>query len=269
MGWSEGEAIGRHGRMIFTQEDQDAGSPEHEMQRSDLEGRALDERFHLRKDGSRFWGSGLMMPLRDAAGDPERGYVKIVRDRTVQREAEIRCLTLADAMPGLVFVTDTDGHNVEVNRRYLDYTGLAEAELLGDGWIEAVHPDQRQRAQETWAEAVASGSTYQASYLFRGAGGVYRCFSCRGVPERSPDGRILRWIGTCIDAEDDARARAGLEDLNRTLEHAVTERTAELQRSYETLKAEVGERQKPCARARRWKRSDNLPAGSLTISTIC
>lgn len=225
MGWRSEQVIGRAGRMIFTTEDQTAGSPEHEMERCRLEGRALDERFHVRADGSRFWGSGLLMPLRDG---PERGYVKIVRDRTSEREAEMRFLTLADAMPGLVFVSDADGHHVQVNKRYLDFTGLDEPEFLGDRWLDVIHPDQRNAAHGGWEEAIGAGSLYQGSYRLRSADGSYRCFSCRAVPERAPDGRILRWIGTCIDVEEEAKARAGLEHLNRTLEHAVTERTAEL-----------------------------------------
>jgi len=57
-----------------------------EAQTAVAEGRATNERWHLRKDGSRFWGSGLMMPLRD--GDRLEGFVKIMRDHTERRQAE-------------------------------------------------------------------------------------------------------------------------------------------------------------------------------------
>lgn len=85
MDWSPEEAIGQHGRMIFTEEDQAAGSPEHEMERALSDGRAVDERFHVRIDGAKFWGSGLMMPLTSG-----EGFLKIVRDRTRERETERR-----------------------------------------------------------------------------------------------------------------------------------------------------------------------------------
>ena len=86
MGWTREEAIGQHGRMIFTSEDQAAGSPEDEMKRASAEGRAVDERLHVRADGSRYWGSGLMMPLLNGP-DGQHGFLKMIRDRTAEREA--------------------------------------------------------------------------------------------------------------------------------------------------------------------------------------
>lgn len=85
LGYDEDEIIGRNARIIFTPEDCDRQAPEWEIRTAKEQGRAEDERWHLRKDGSRFWGSGLMMPLRD---DPEGGLLKIMRDDTKRRRAE-------------------------------------------------------------------------------------------------------------------------------------------------------------------------------------
>jgi PAS domain S-box-containing protein len=85
-GWSEGEALGADAGMIFTPEDRGAGAPETEMDDAATEGRAVDERWHVRKDGTRIWVSGLMMPLRGHDGEA-RGFLKIVRDRTEQLHA--------------------------------------------------------------------------------------------------------------------------------------------------------------------------------------
>jgi PAS domain S-box-containing protein len=125
LGWSPSEAIGQHGRIIFTDEDQAAGSPEHEMERALIDGRAIDERFHVKHDGSRFLGSGLMMPLKTGSG-----FVKIVRDRTKERETERRLVRLTDALPGFVFEADTDGHFVRTNARFKAYTGRSGPELV-------------------------------------------------------------------------------------------------------------------------------------------
>ncbi|VTU39432.1 Autoinducer 2 sensor kinase/phosphatase LuxQ [Variovorax sp. PBL-H6] len=87
LGYTEAEALGRRGDLIFTEEDRSAGAPVQETQTALSEGRAADERFHLRKDGSRFWGSGTMMRMEDSSGEPV-GFVKILRDQTQAREAQ-------------------------------------------------------------------------------------------------------------------------------------------------------------------------------------
>lgn len=70
--------------MIWTPDDRAAGAPEEEMSQTLSRGRAEDERFHLHKNGSRFWAAGLMVPLRAEDG-PVIGFFKILRDRTVER----------------------------------------------------------------------------------------------------------------------------------------------------------------------------------------
>ncbi len=82
MGYSEAEAVGQPGAIFFTPQDRATGDPEDEMRRARREGRADNERWHLRRDGSRFWGSGLVMPLAGGLG-----YVKIFQDRTRDHEA--------------------------------------------------------------------------------------------------------------------------------------------------------------------------------------
>ena len=85
LGYSESEIIGQSADVIFTPEDRAAGAPEHEAEVAFAEGRSADERWHLRKDGSRFWGSGAMMAMHDA-NNQTIGLLKIFRDQTEQRE---------------------------------------------------------------------------------------------------------------------------------------------------------------------------------------
>src|SRR5690606_4890267 len=88
-GYSQEEALGLPSRAIFTPEDQQAGIPEAEMETAARTGRADDDRWQMRKDGSRFWASGVMERLRKPDGTL-RGYVKVLRDNTERREAEER-----------------------------------------------------------------------------------------------------------------------------------------------------------------------------------
>jgi two-component system, chemotaxis family, CheB/CheR fusion protein len=87
LGFGEQEAMGQLADFIFTPEDRAAGAPQREAKTALLEGRAADERFHQRKDGSLFWASGALMLMRDPAGHAV-GFVKILRDQSAAREAQ-------------------------------------------------------------------------------------------------------------------------------------------------------------------------------------
>jgi PAS domain S-box-containing protein len=86
-GFSEQEVLGQPVALVFTPEDRADGVPEREMRQAFESGRASDERWHLRKDGTRFWASGVLTAARDSEG-ALRGYVKIVRDQTERRVFE-------------------------------------------------------------------------------------------------------------------------------------------------------------------------------------
>lgn len=87
LGYEESEVIGASGSIIFVPEDLETNAPERELERARLEGRADDERWHLRKDGTRFWGSGVVTPLRDEEGQLQ-GFAKVLRDDTQRKHAE-------------------------------------------------------------------------------------------------------------------------------------------------------------------------------------
>lgn len=96
LGYEEAEILGRSGELFFTAEDRAAGVFLRELCRAMEEGRAVNERWHLRRDGSRFWASGLMMRL-DAGGRPD-GFLNLLRDHTeAHAEAERRALLVAEA----------------------------------------------------------------------------------------------------------------------------------------------------------------------------
>ena len=86
LGYTEGEIIGKTADVIFTDEDRAAGVPAREGATALAEGRAVDERWHMRRDGSRFWGSGAMMSMREERG-AAFGLLKIFRDQSASRQA--------------------------------------------------------------------------------------------------------------------------------------------------------------------------------------
>jgi PAS domain S-box-containing protein len=87
LGWTEAEILGQSSFCIFVPEDLASGAATRELEKAATDGRAENERWHARKDGSRFWGSGIMTAMHDDAGTLI-GFGKIMRDRTAQRQLE-------------------------------------------------------------------------------------------------------------------------------------------------------------------------------------
>ncbi len=86
-GYSDAEVMGLHADLIFTEEDRKNEIPEAEMSGAIADGRAEDERWHIRKDGTHFWASGIMTSLRDAEGNL-RGFVKVLSDTTERKRLQ-------------------------------------------------------------------------------------------------------------------------------------------------------------------------------------
>lgn len=102
LGYIETEFIGRHFSCIYTPEDIASGEPEAEVRTAEAKGQADDERWHVRKDGSRFWAMGSVTPVRDEAGRL-RGFTKVMRDNTGRKLLEERLAHEAahDTLTGL------------------------------------------------------------------------------------------------------------------------------------------------------------------------
>ncbi len=87
-GYTEAEVAGEDAAILFAPEDREAGVPQKELETAHQKGCAADERWHIRKDGSRFWASGSVRVLHDGKGR-ERGFLKIARDATEQKQAQV------------------------------------------------------------------------------------------------------------------------------------------------------------------------------------
>ncbi len=103
LGYPEAEIIGCKGNILYSPEDQEQQRAEQEMQTALSQGQAANECWHVRQDGSRFWGSGLVMPLQDEAGNVQ-GFVKIMQDKTKQRRADQRFRLLYETTSDLLAI---------------------------------------------------------------------------------------------------------------------------------------------------------------------
>lgn len=142
LGYEESEILGQDGRIIFTQEDRDQGKADQELNKALQENRAQNERWHVRKDGSRFWGSGLVVPLY---GDDEvRGLMKIMRDMTAQhqlyQERKVRTQELEQHVAEAVAEVEKRAHDLEMLNRHLHQTEQRERRRLAD----VLHDDLQQ-----------------------------------------------------------------------------------------------------------------------------
>ncbi|MEH2070190.1 MAG: response regulator [Nostoc sp.] len=102
--YSEAEIIGCECHCLYSFEDNLQDHVGWELQTAQTQGQAENECWHIRKDGSRFWGSGFVMPLRDEPDDDVQGFIKIMRDITSQRQADERFRLLYDITSDLLAV---------------------------------------------------------------------------------------------------------------------------------------------------------------------
>ncbi|HEX8552352.1 MAG TPA: PAS domain-containing sensor histidine kinase [Abditibacteriaceae bacterium] len=93
--YSQDEFVGQPASLIFTPEDCAQKVPEQELRTAVTQGRAVDERWHVRKDGSRFWANGIITPLYDPS-EKLRGFCKIMRDFTERRRIEVQQAALLE-----------------------------------------------------------------------------------------------------------------------------------------------------------------------------
>src|SRR6267142_1122734 len=123
------------------------------------------------------------------------------------------------AFPGLAWTALPDGRAEFLNRRWLDYTGLTAEQAADLGWIEVVHPDDRERVSDYWRSRVISGNLGDADTeaRMRRHDGCYRWFLFGANPVRDAAGNIFRWFGTNIDIEDRRRSQEALRSNERNL----------------------------------------------------
>lgn len=219
MGWSAEEVLGQSAAIFFTPTDRATGRVELEMQRALLEGRASDERWHLRKDGQLFWASGELMPLY-ADDQSHLGFVKILRDRTQEHlagralfESQERYRLALKATRDAVWDWDLQTRQIVWNEALQQAYGFpcAAIDSTSEWRFAQIHPQDRERVEESIRSAIdGSGSTWSAEYRFRCQDGSYAEVLDRGHLIRDADGRAERIIGAMLDLTRSRSAETAL-----------------------------------------------------------
>lgn len=160
-GYDEKEFMGKNVACIFTSIDIDHNVPQRELQKARAEGKAPDERWHQRKDGSLFWAVGVVHPLYEDDDRPV-GFIKILGDRTKQKESTDALMRseehvrLAAEATGLgTWEFEPIAGTMTWSKQARKLFGFEEAEkITHERALAAVHPDDRQRVNSAIAEAL-------------------------------------------------------------------------------------------------------------------
>ncbi|MFC6790968.1 PAS domain S-box protein [Methylobacterium komagatae] len=226
LGWTAGDMLGCSADAIFTPEDRATGRLAREMRHAAETGRASDERWHMRKDGSRCRASGELMPLRGRDG-ADLGFLKIMRDRTeaTAREGETRRARdelqfVTDALPVLISFIDRDHVYRFVNRRYETWFGRPAAEIL-DRKVRDVVGEEVYLARLPFMARSLAGEeiTFDATMPYHGD--TARESEIRYIPRRAVDGTVDGIFVLVTDIAERERARAELQEAEDRLRLAL------------------------------------------------
>lgn len=141
------------------------------------------------------------------------------RAEAALRDSEERFRSLANTAPVMIVSSGPDGQATFFNKTWLDFTGRTMEQELGRGWIESVHPDDRDRAIAEYSSSLAARGNCRVEYRLRRADGEFRQMMCSGVPRFESDGGFGGYIASCVDltdikiAQDEASERQNLESL--------------------------------------------------------
>src|ERR1700760_2992802 len=139
------------------------------------------------------------------------------------RESEERLRAIASAAPEILFTATSDGGMDFLSNRFSEYSGRSVAGAMPGGWIEILHPEDKDHAVTAWKHCVQTRSECQIKFRLRRRDGVYRWFQCHAIP-MADGGDGAKWFGVCVD----------IDDLKR-LEDELSHRSEDLARSNEDL----------------------------------
>jgi len=197
-----------------------------EMVRSDQD--EILETIQYRKSGERFVATVLISAFKDDAGrtlhhfmswldvtrrvDAEEEVADLKSTQAALRESEIRHRLLVDSWAQAIWETDSEGVVVKDSPSWRAYTGQTFEEWLGYGWLDAIHPDDREYAGRQWRDAVAAKSLVDGEFRMRAPDGTWRWTNVRAAPVLDARGAVEKWAGMNMDIETRKRAERALSE---------------------------------------------------------
>lgn len=187
------------------------------------------------KDKTIHWMEGKGKVFYDENKEPVK-MIGTIRDITKEKDAqslliknELKFRLLSDSMPQHIWTSDNEGKLNYFNKSVIEYSGMSLRQIYEKGWIEIVHPDDRDENIKQWMHSIRTGEDFLLEHRFRRHDGEYRWQLSRAIPQRDPLGNIQMWVGTSTDIQDQKMFASELEKQ-------VNERTKELNQLNESLK---------------------------------
>jgi PAS domain S-box-containing protein len=207
--------MGRGFSCLYPPKSIAAGIPQRDLETAQAKGHHEEEARRVRRDGTEFWA------LASISKGPG-GYVVILRDVTARksgeetlRRDELRFRSLIKALSEIVWTATALGTPGQELNLWEEVTGQSKAETAGFGWLDAVHPDDQAMAAAVWTTCVATRQPLNHEFRMRRADGEWRNVVARGAPVMDDGGRVLEWVGICMDVTERRRAEAELEELKQ------------------------------------------------------
>ncbi|MGD0239876.1 MAG: SpoIIE family protein phosphatase [Streptosporangiaceae bacterium] len=187
--------------------------------------------FPVHDAAGRVHGVGLIV-LNVAGPSAEAAEAAAVAAAEI-RQSEERYRSLVQGGAQVVWVAAPDGSMKEDSPEWRWITGQTQEQYAGFGWLDVVHPEDRERVERDWRECVRTGKIFDDRYRIRTKGGSYRHYDVRAVPiER--DGKIVEWVGASSDVTSQREAEEMRGRLTEQLSAAAL-RTARLQQATSML----------------------------------
>jgi PAS domain S-box-containing protein len=244
-GFKERDILGQSASVIFTPEDRDNGEDVKELELAAKTGVAGNDRWHVRKDGGRFYASGVVRLMRDASGKMI-GFIKVARDITERMQAEESLRrekqfsdTIINSLPGVFYLFTHDERYLRWNDEVERVTGYAPDEIRVMRPLDFIVPEDRKFMAARVREVFVKGGAVAEARL--------QCKDGRVVPyfftgRRFPVNGVPCVVGMGVDiserkhVEEALReAQAQLQRYATELEQRVAERTANLEQSLQSL----------------------------------
>ncbi|MBI1296716.1 PAS domain S-box protein [bacterium] len=186
-------------------------------------------------NGDMQWFMTNIRPYR-TYNDRINGVVITFVDITVNKRAEEELRrseeqfrALVDASAQMVWTTDAQGRVVQDSLSWRTFTGQTHEERQEWGWLNAIHPDDRARAEAGWQRSMETARPYTNEFrVYHVATGDYCWTTVRAVPLMNSEGSVRGWVGMNIDINERKQAEENLREFNRTLEQQVIERTTQV-----------------------------------------
>ncbi|WP_373048735.1 PAS domain S-box protein [Vulgatibacter sp.] len=179
------------------------------------------------RDGRRIPAIVTTFPLRDEKGRITEiaGIAVDITERKEREralaESEQRFRALAEVTAEILWVANPDGTLGEPSPTWLAFSGQTREQAMAEGWIDYIHPDDRERVRQAWADSIRETIPFRTEFRFRRRDGGYRYVDARGGPVFDAQGRVREWVGMSMDITARKEVEAERERLYRQAQEAV------------------------------------------------